>query len=122
MQRCQIVQFGQHALEAAAKKVIVQNLAVCIGLIDRQIVPVIMHLAMCTVALLGRHLGTTETIGENIIGDTASKPICNRIRTVKDRQLVQILHGIALIADTGRAAADIFSHPMTVFDCKIIPI
>ena len=44
MQRLQIIQLGQYALQAAAKKIIIENLTMRIGLIYRNFIPILMQL------------------------------------------------------------------------------
>ena len=121
VQGLQIVELGQHALEAAAEEVVVQDLAVGVRLIDRDVVPVLVHDARRAVALLGRHLGAAEAVGEDIVGDAAAEPARDLVGAVIDGELVKVFGRGALIAHAARAPADIL--PLgAAFGLEIVPV
>ena len=75
MERLEIVQFLHNATEISTKEVAIVDNAVFIGQIFHQLVPILVDKTVACHTVWVGDGGAVETVGENLIGHTAPKPV-----------------------------------------------
>ena len=123
VQALQIIQLGVYAAQRAAEKVVVEDFAVLIRQIDRNIVPVLVqHTLDHTFALrlLGR-LVAAEAVRKNVVGDALAEPARRVVIAVVYGQLVLIADRLEQLRLTAVAACTVV-QTIRQLHRKIIPV
>ena len=123
MQALQIIQLGVYAAQRAAEKVVVEDFAVLIRQIDRNIVPVLVqHTRDHTFAfrLLGC-LVAAEAVRKNIVGDALAEPARRVVIAVVYGQLVLITNRLEQLRLTAVAACTVV-QTIRQLHREIIPV
>ena len=122
-QALQIVELLDHAAQRAPEKVVVQDLAVLVRTIGRDIVPVFMQHARGDALALGLHGKPVpaEAVGEDIIGDALAEPARRLIGRVVDGQLVFIAQRVDDLAAAAIAARAV-ARAVRGVDGEIVPV
>ena len=105
----QIIQLFAHAGEIAAEKVVIEDFAVLIRQVYRNIVPVLVQHTLdhaFTLRLLGR-LVAAEAVRKNVVGDALTEPARRMILAVVHGQLVLIADRLEQLRLTAVAACTV---------------
>ena len=123
VQALQIIQLGVYAAQRAAEKVVVEDFAVLIRQIDRNIVPVLVQHTLdhaFTLRLLGR-LVAAEAVRKNVVGDALTEPARRVVIAVVHGQLVLIADRLEQLRLTAVAACTVV-QTIRQLHRKIIPV
>ena len=105
-QALQVIQLFDHAADAAAEKIVVDDFTVLVGRKNRGVLPVFMDHALAAPALAGRHRSPGKTVGENVIGNAFAEPTRNLVAAVVYGQLERAVQHAVWDTFAAVAAAD----------------
>ena len=123
VQALQIIQLGVYAAQRTAEKVVIENFAVLIRQVYRNIVPVLMQHTRdhaFALRLLGR-LVAAEAVRKNIVGDALAEPARRVVIAVVYGQLVLITNRLEQLRLTAVAACTVV-QTIRQLHREIIPV